>query len=352
MKKKHKSKTPRRNNSNRLILSFLVAAVLSFAAWATNTATAVRLPDAGVASEIYASENQEDLRHLFRTAIESAKESVYLLVYTLTDESIIQALKARAANGVKVEVIVDAKASPFAAQKLGNDVKTLRRLGVGLMHCKILIVDKHLVWIGSANMTRDSLQMHSNLVIGMDSPALADYLITKAVSQVEAGRSTSLHHQTFRVGGQDIEFWFLPDDATLALRRIKDLIRTAEKTIRVAMFTWTRIDFAHEIIRAAKRGVKVQVVIDNNSGKGASAKVVQLLKDNGIDVRMSKGIGLLHHKFMEVDRSTLVNGSANWTRAAFGSNDDCFLIIDDLTTSQREKLDDEWKVLYADSEAA
>lgn len=194
--------------------------------------------------------------------------------------------------------------------------------------------------------------MHSNLVLGMECPSLAAFITEKANSMNESDKGQGFYHQSFSIGEQEAEFWFLPDDAPTAVRRIKDLIRSAQKTIHVAMFTWTRMDFAHEIIRAAKRGVHVQVVIDQNCGKGSSAKVVQFLKENNIDVRLSKGLGFLHHKFMKIDSHVLVDGSANWTKAAFQNNDDCFIVLEGLTPKQVEKLDDEWKVLYADSQPA
>lgn len=350
MKKQKKQPRPRSSKLKKTLTSFLVGLVFTFFAWTTHTVNTVQLPDPGVTTELYASEVRDDLRSVFLSAIASSNSSIHLLVYTLTDQAIIRALKEKAEKGVDVKVIVDAKASPYAAQELGQRVNTLRRLGVGLMHDKILVVDNKFVWIGSANMTGDSLKTHSNLVLGMHSPALADHLIAKAESLPEAGKGDFFPYKEFQIGGQKLECYFLPDEAKNGLQRIKELIRSAKKTVRVAMFTWTRQDLAHEVIKAAKRGVKVQVVIDNNSGKGASAQIVKLLKQNGIDVHLSQGVGLLHHKFMVVDKKVLVNGSANWTKAAFGTNDDCFLVLNDLSTRQAEKLEQEWKILYADSQ--
>lgn len=334
-------------NAQKAFLSLLIAAVLSLFAWTVHETAGVQLPLQNNAAEVYASENGEDLRQLYRKAIESAQSSILLLVYTLTDESIIHSLREKANQGVKVRVIVDAKASPHSAKKLGPSIDTLRRFGPGLMHAKILVIDDMQVLVGSANMTADSFQMHSNLVLGISNSELASFIVAKSRSLTEADKSMGFPHKKLTIGGQPAEFWFLPDDGQAAIGRIKDLMRTAKKTIRVAMFTWTRLDFAHEIIRAAKRGVKVEVVIDQNSGKGASAQVVKLLKDSHINVHLSKGPGLLHHKFMEVDSRVLVNGSANWTKAAFRNNDDCFIVLAELTPAQTEKLDDEWQVLYS-----
>lgn len=341
-----------KSNLKNSLTTILVGLIFCFFGWVTQQVNVTQLPEQSGSTHIYASENNDDLRRLFSSAIDSAQESITLLVYSFTDESIIQALRNKAKKGVNVEVIVDAKASPHIAQRLGPDITTLRRAGAGLMHCKWLVIDKKLTLVGSANMTGDSLRTHSNLVLGINHEALAQFVTAKAKSLKESGKGPFFPIQNFQVGGQNIELWFLPDNAPLALTRLKSLMRASQKTIRVAMFTWTRRDFAHELVRAAKRGVKVQAVIDRTSGMGVSAQTVQFLKNNDIDVRLSNGVGLLHHKFMTIDGRTLVNGSANWTKAAFGSNDDSFIVVEDLTEKQKEKLEDEWSVLYADSNAA
>ncbi len=82
------------------------------------------------------------------------------------------------------------------------------------------------------------------------------------------------------------------------------------------MFTWTRMDFAHAVIEAANRGISVDVVIDSNQGKGASSRIVDLFKNSKVNVALSQGGPLLHHKFLYIDNNLLVNGSANWTRDA------------------------------------
>jgi phosphatidylserine/phosphatidylglycerophosphate/cardiolipin synthase-like enzyme len=131
--------------------------------------------------------------------------------------------------------------------------------------------------------------------------------------------------------------------------RLKKLIQGAQKSVRVAMFTWTRQDLAKTVINAAKRGVKTEVVIDHCAGKGAGAKIVKLLKDNNIDVYLSTGTPLLHHKFLYIDNKYLVNGSANWTKAAFTQNDDCFIVIHDLTDKQNEQMETLWNVILNES---
>jgi phosphatidylserine/phosphatidylglycerophosphate/cardiolipin synthase-like enzyme len=103
------------------------------------------------------------------------------------------------------------------------------------------------------------------------------------------------------------------------------------------------------VAKAHKRGVRVSVSLDRYAGKGAGAKVADYLKKNGVPVFFYQGPGLLHHKFMEIDDELLVNGSANWTKAAFDKNDDCFAILHNLTTKQQNQLNKLWDMIMADS---
>lgn len=297
---------------------------------------------------LYSNQNNDDLTQTFVQAINSAKSSVLLIVYSLTDANIISSLRSKSQEGINVKVICDAKASPYIDSKLGSKISTTRRFGPGLMHQKILVVDNKHIWLGSANMTSESLSLHGNLVTAMESLDLANAITTKAQTLKIEGKTTPISHEDFFIGGQKVELWFLPDNKD-AIRRLKSLIHSAEKTIRVAMFTWTRQDLANAIIHAAKRGVQAEVVIDHYSAKGASAKIVKLLKDNGVNVSISPGGALLHHKFLYIDNEVLVNGSANWTKAAFTQNDDCFVVLHNLSSEQNKRMESLWHTISTEA---
>ncbi len=293
------------------------------------------------------SKTNSDLKQTYNQAILSAKQSILLLVYTLSDHTILQALNQKAAEGIKIKIILDGCANPYIERKLDPSINLVKRLNEGLMHLKILVIDEQLIWLGSANMTRESLRMHSNLVLALNHPNLAQMIEQKA-NAITTGHLT-VPTRSFICGGQLLEMWFLPDNKK-AIERTKSLIDSAHKTLRVAMFTWTRMDLAQAIVASKKRGVKVEVIIDQHSGKGTSAKIVNFLIENRIPVRFSRGKPLLHHKMLYIDEEILVNGSANWTKAAFTKNDDGFLILHHLTPQQKEQMENLWNYLKADSD--
>jgi phosphatidylserine/phosphatidylglycerophosphate/cardiolipin synthase-like enzyme len=344
-KKKSKSMLPKLLKKSSLggLILVLLTAIFTLGESFKESAPIV-LPACNHPVELYSNQAQDDLSNLHLTAIKSAKQSVTLVIYSLIDQQIIAALQEKCHEGIPVHIVCDAKASLGIGRKL-QGANIVKRISQGLMHQKILIIDQKHIVLGSANMTHDSLRVHGNLVMALENPPLAELMTAKILSMDEEGKHTPLMNQKFKSGGQDIELWELPDDQEAA-NRVIQLLRTAKKTIKVAMYTWTRRDFTQELINAANRGVKVEAVIDRYSGKGASAKIVEMLERGGIPVHLSTGQGLLHYKFAYIDEKILINGSANWTAAAFKDNDDCFLVIQPLTSQQKNKMNDVWKNVW------
>lgn len=344
----------RRHNLRRYcrkpILIAFTFGVCCLYSWLWVLITAVQLPDANNSTLFYSTEMHDDLGATFGTAIMRAKSSVTLVIYTLTDRAIIQKLNSKSKEGVKVKIVCDAKASAELDNKLDKGIALIKRFSMGLMHQKILIIDDKQTWIGSANMSSESLRHHGNLVAAIESEALASMATAKAFSLKAYERTQIYPLETFSIGNQPLELWFLPDNSK-AISRLRQLLLTAEKSIRIAMFTWTRKDLAYEVIAAHKRGIDVSVVIDKGTSTGASQSIVKLLKKHKVPVRVNKGSQLLHHKFMLVDDSVLVNGSANWTLAAFEKNDDCFFILSALKPDQRVFLSSLWKKIISNSSA-
>lgn len=310
----------------------------------------VDLPKSEGVVKIYANQVRDDLRSTFSRAISEAKESVLLIVFTLHDPQIIQALRKKSEEGASVRVICDARISNETIRKLGKKVSVVKIQGKNHMHLKILVVDDEQTWIGSSNMTTDSLRMFGNLVVGFVHPQFAE-MVTQKAEQLITNNGTVIPMQEFLVGDQRIEFWFLPDNSN-GVKRVIQLLDEAKKSIRVAMFMWTRKDLAWAVINAYRRGVHVDVVMDEKSAKGAASGVVFLLKTNNTPVSLSLPGPMLHHKFAYIDEKILINGSANWTYSAFNVNEDCFIVIFDLTPEQQDKLNRLWSVIKLDSAPA
>lgn len=272
------------------------------------------------------SEAQGDLTPLFTEAIESAEKRICCFIYALTDKQLIYALNSKAQDGVPILVIYDPTASPKLHLLLDKRIALKPYQGKGLMHIKLLTIDDATTYIGTANFTKGSLTRHGNTVAKITHPEIVDHIWAKAKGFPYRTMSQA---RMFTLPGYSILFSFLPDD-TLAADRIKQSITAAKKTVDVAMFTFTRMDFAREIVKAAKRGVAVSVTLDDGSSRGASKKIASYLQRSPINFKKGVGKGLFHHKVARIDDNILIMGSANWTKAAFGTNCETLMVVKKL----------------------
>lgn len=278
---------------------------------------------------IYSSICQDNLLKVVLKAIEESKSSIHLSIYSLTDEILISALNKKAKDGISITVIHDPSTPREGIEKLSN-IKCIPYKTRGLMHQKILIIDRKKIFIGSANFTTESLRLHDNLIIQFISQELSDLILSEEV-------------KVCPINGQEVEFWPLPKKSKEGAKKVISMIENAQRSLKVAMYTWTHPQITESIIAAKKRGIKVEVILDRNQALGAGKKITQQLIKNGINIWIGPSHKMMHHKFMIIDDQTFVSGSANWTQAAFSRNEECFVIIYEITLHQKQKLLQLWK---------
>lgn len=101
-------------------------------------------------------------------------------------------------------------------------------------------------------------------------------------------------------------------------------IESAQKTIVVAAYAFTRARIAGALVAARKRGVEVRMKVDARQNTYSLAvKELQYLEDNGIilvRIMMPDENTLMHNKFMIFDARYVITGSYNYTTAAQISN--------------------------------
>ncbi len=324
-----KKKPPPRRRSFPIVFF----GVLCFCIWFIYSSLAPNLPKPEEPIRLYSNQCQQDLRLTLLEAIKKAHTSIHLVMFGLSDRAVISALAQKIGEDISTTVYYDPKGSPKIEKTLdGGEIHAVKT--AGLMHRKILILDDETVFVGSANMTTASLRMHDNLVIGLMNKKVATFLKKHAPN--------SPGYMRTMIGGQDVEIWLLPDPRGHALTDLRKKIRSANHSIRIALFTFTHPNLLEEVIQAHRRGVKVTVVVDMHSTFGASARTIDSLKKAGVRILMSQGVQLLHHKFIYIDEHTLLTGSANWTKAAFYKNSDCIVILHNLNSEQKAFMNRLW----------
>jgi phosphatidylserine/phosphatidylglycerophosphate/cardiolipin synthase-like enzyme len=112
-------------------------------------------------------------------------------------------------------------------------------------------------------------------------------------------------------------------------------IAQAQKEILVAVYAFTNDEIAWALVKASQRGVKVQVVVDQEFDATNDGSKKSFLEQQKIPIRRvagldkGKGPGLMHQKFAVIDRKVVLTGSYNWTVSAENSNDENLLLFRD-----------------------
>lgn len=132
------------------------------------------------------------------------------------------------------------------------------------------------------------------------------------------------------------DIYFLPDDK-IAFDRLIDSINLAKNEIKIGMYAFTSYDIAKSLKDVAKNGIKVEILADFEFNVDSNySQVGYLAKYENIDVFLISGDerngskGKFHQKFMIIDNSLAIFGSANFTKSAFGKNYEFIIFSDEL----------------------
>ena len=136
----------------------------------------------GISVEIYFSPDDSVGTHLLEL-LQGAQESIYFMDYSFTSSDLGDAIIERAGVGITVSGVMDAgqvasnsdtEYNAFLAA--GLDVRLDGNTG-GLMHHKVIIIDRSIVVTGSYNFTSSAETLNDeNVVILFDPDAAAQFL--------------------------------------------------------------------------------------------------------------------------------------------------------------------------------
>lgn len=126
-------------------------------------------------------------------------------------------------------------------------------------------------------------------------------------------------------------------------------ITEANKSIRLAAYSFTSKPIAEALVRAHTRGIDVKVVLDKSQDKERYSSLT-FLKNQGIPVRVNYKYAIMHNKFMIVDNNKLQIGSFNYTKAAEERNAENVLVINEAGKVAQDYAS-QWQKLWDESEA-
>ena len=107
---------------------------------------------------------------------------------------------------------------------------------------------------------------------------------------------------------------------------INHWIENAKESILVQAYSFTSVPIADALIRARKRGVKVQVLLDR-SQRTQKYSTVDLLISAGLPTLIDAAHAIAHNKVIIIDNEVVITGSFNFTKAAEERNVENLLII-------------------------
>jgi phosphatidylserine/phosphatidylglycerophosphate/cardiolipin synthase-like enzyme len=124
---------------------------------------------------------------------------------------------------------------------------------------------------------------------------------------------------------------------------LAESIDAARQTVDVAIYSLNLRSIRDALIRAHERGVQVRVVMESDNLDGSAP---QALIDAGIPVLGDRREGLMHDKFVVIDRSELWMGSMNFTYS--GTYEDNNQLILFRSVKMAENYTKEFEEMFVD----
>ncbi|GAB4535945.1 MAG: phospholipase D-like domain-containing protein [Anaerolineales bacterium] len=264
-------------------------------------------------------------------AIEAARLSLDLAVYSLDLWPLRSALIAAQQRGVRVRLVTE-------ADNAAEDVAALQQAGIpvrldtnpDLMHHKFLIVDGAEVWTGSMNFTFQSAYRDNNNLLRLRNPQVVadfqrefDEMFTDGLFGPASRPDTPFPAFTLQAGTGEV--YFSPDDGALA--HILETVSAAQTQICFLAFSFTSPDLGDLLLTKATAGLQVQGVFDEGQAHSNRTSQYPRLRAAGLNVRLDGNPDLMHHKVIVLDGQTVITGSYNFSRSAEAHNDETLLIL-------------------------
>lgn len=115
--------------------------------------------------------------------------------------------------------------------------------------------------------------------------------------------------------------------------RLIQFLNSAKESIDVAIFDLTHPGIARAIVQASKR-VRIRVIADKRQSLQPRS-LISFLQESGVNVRMGRQKGIMHHKFSIVDRKQIETGSFNYTLGASFKNQENQVYLSDQQMVRR-----------------
>lgn len=267
-------------------------------------------------------------------AIDSAKLSVDVAIYSLSLNSVREALINAHNRGVQVRMVMESdnleRTDPQILKDVGIPILGDRR--EGLMHDKFVVIDNSEVWMGGMNFTDSGTYQDNNVMLRIRSVKMAENY-TKEFNEMfnDDFFSDSVLAETpnprVTVDGIPVDTFFSPDDVVQPI--LVDIINTANESIYFMAFSFTADPIGDAMRERASEGVTVAGVMDTEQVESNIGTEFDAFRQAGLNVYQDGNAGQMHHKIIIIDESVVIVGSYNFTNSAETRNDENLVVIYD-----------------------
>jgi phosphatidylserine/phosphatidylglycerophosphate/cardiolipin synthase-like enzyme len=337
-------------------------------------------------------------------SIVEAKTSIQFSMYTFSRKPIFEALIAAIERGVRVQGVMDraqfkttkgsckAGGCDFLVEGLGSDWSSLgirSRLervaelplyrdgtntdklaivieglnqgsgirplpgGDRLVHNKYIMVDGSLLLSGSGNWSSTAVSVNLENLVSYNRDDFPEVLagIQCSFALFWQGDPNIISQKI--TACQSIDHLYLspsPKDDAGPQARVLKAINEATTQIDVAMHHLADPDVFVALEMAATRGIKIRLVVDDDDCNEQPEAKLESLLAAGATIRFVPTtcsiFQLSHSKYGIFDKSVVINGSANWSKAGLKRNYENFVVLRDPRVTERfnNNFDTLWNI--------
>ncbi len=280
--------------------------------------------------------------------INNAQSTIDCALYNNDQTTLVDALKAASARGVRVRYAAD-QGTANIALNTSLPFSVVKGNATGLMHNKFVVVDAatsvNNSWVltGALNFTTQNMTDDYNNSVFIQDQALAK-AYAKEMDEMWGGtgnnpgvfvakfgdQKTDNTPHRFKIGGIDLEMYFSPTDGVT--QAIANAINTANSDLEFGTLTFTMNALGTAVKDRKVAGVATRGIIEQINDQGSE---YPFFITNNVNVRAHTLPGLFHHKYAIIDATnaasdpTVVTGSHNWSASAETRNDENTVIIHD-----------------------
>jgi phosphatidylserine/phosphatidylglycerophosphate/cardiolipin synthase-like enzyme len=271
--------------------------------------------------------------------VDAAQTTIYIAAFETNLTPLAEALARAAARGVDVRWVTDDENGIDADGEEGRGQFALMEaagipirddLRSAFMHNKFAVIDSHIVWTGSMNLTTNDIFRNNNNVVVIESPEVAA-VFEAEFAEMWGGqfgpRSPAQPGQdVLDRNGRPFVIRFAPEDDPMAA--LVQLAGLAERSIRFMAFSFTHDELGAVMRQRAAAGVDVRGIFET-FGSETEFSEMGPFYCAGVNVRRDGNAGMFHHKVIIIDDTVVATGSLNFSNNAADSNDENVLVLAD-----------------------